>query len=148
MKIIVSRIFSNEHKTLSECEIVKDGKPLYEFKGIELPWMNNKRRVSSIPPGIYKGIATRRASSGAYALLILKVPGRSQIMVHTANYVRDLLGCLAPGQSFADIDRDGIMDVTQSRKTMSDIEQYLPINSEFTYHVVDTYRVYGNRSIV
>jgi hypothetical protein len=148
IELIVSRIFGNEHKTLSECEIIKDGKTVYDFVGIELPWMENRRNVSCIPAGIYEAIATRRASSGAYALLIRGVINRSQIMVHTANYARDLQGCLAPGREFKDIDRDGIMDVTNSRNVMFDIEQIIPIGTVFTYNVIDTYRIYGNRNIV
>lgn len=144
MKIIIDRIFSNENVTLSNGVIVNNKKDLFKFKGIELPWRNNERGISCIPPGIYDGIATTRWSNKKYALLINDVPDRSEIMVHTANYVHQLLGCLAPGKTFADIDRDGVIDVTSSQNTMDEIQKIIPIGTKFKYHVVESWRLYGN----
>lgn len=149
IKIICSRIFSNENKTLSNNYIV-DGNTNAErlkYKGIELPWKQNQKGISCIPAGIYSAIAVKRYSNNRYALWVQDVPDRTQIMVHSANYARDLMGCLAPGRSFRDIDNDGIIDVTDSRLVMRDIESIIPLGTEIKYHVMDTYRVYGNEKV-
>jgi len=137
-EFIVERFFQNEHKTLSECMVVADGGYiLFEFKGIELPWNNNKRGISCIPVGEYSAIAVRRWSNKKYALWVQDVPGRSEIMVHTANFVKQLLGCLAPGREFKDIDNDGIIDVTSSQATMDEIEKHIPLGEEVRYIVIN-----------
>ena len=149
MKMItVNRVFGNDNKTLSECFLTeKKGKAVTElmrFKGIELPWKENQRGKSCIPPGSYKARAVRRASNARYALWILEVPGRSEIMIHTANFARQLLGCLAPGREFADIDKDGIMDVTRSRDVMKELETHIPLNETIDIVFIDLWRAHGN----
>jgi hypothetical protein len=52
---------------------------------------------------------------------VQNVPKRSGIKIHVANYTRQLRGCIAPGLSHADIDKDGIMDVVSSTKALADI---------------------------
>ena len=147
-KIICSRIFGNENKTLSQNHLVaENGKHLIDYKGIELPWKENARRISCFPAGIYRAVAVQRYSNKKYALWIQDVPDRSQIMVHSANFVRDLLGCLAPGTQFADIDRDGIIDVKNSAYVMRQLQMHIPLGTEIEYHVIDTWRVYGNKNI-
>ena len=46
-------------------------------------------------------------------------------MLHPANYMRQLLGCIAPGLSLADIDGDGVIDVTSSRAALVKVKGYL-----------------------
>ena len=145
LKIVVNRILSNEHKTLSECTLLEHGIPIMEFKGIELPWLNNKRNVSCIPENLYRAVAVRRASfPHKYAIWILDVPQRSQIMIHTANYARQLLGCLAPGRGFKDIDNDGIIDVYSSQDVMDELERRIALGTEFEVHFIDRFRIIGN----
>ncbi len=136
MKLTVNRIDQDKNRTLSECAITDNqGRTLLTFKGIELPWVNNERGKSCIPTGTYKAVAVRRASNAAYALHVLNVPNRAEIMVHTTNFARDLRGCLAPGTNFADIDRDGITDVTNSRAVMKQIEKIIPLGMVVEYSV-------------
>ena len=143
-KILIRRILSNKNKTLSEGMIMDDQQKLFEFKGIELPWRDNKPRVSCIPANLYQCTAVRRSSNGKYAILIHDVPGRSEIMIHTGNYARQLLGCLAPGREFADIDKDGIIDVTSSRATMDEIQKHIPLGETCWISIIDAWRVIGN----
>lgn len=144
MEIIINRISSTAIYTLSNNYVIENKKTIFKFKGIELPWKDNAKSISCIPSGIYKATAVRRSSNNKYALLIHDVPNRSEIMVHTANYVRDLRGCLAPGLNFYDLDKDGIIDVTSSQNTMDMIEELIPLGTETTYHVINTYELYGN----
>ena len=43
---------------------------------------------------------------------------RDGIKVHIANYVKELLGCIAPGSKHVDMNHDGIIDVSDSGKTL------------------------------
>lgn len=93
---------------------------LFEFKTVELPWKNNQRRISCIPPGTYTAIKHNSPKFGA-CLWIQDVPDRSEILIHPANFWHDLLGCIAPGEKHLHIDKDGSLDVNKSRATMNKI---------------------------
>jgi hypothetical protein len=63
---------------------------------IELPWLNNKRRVSCIPEGRYE-IRRRFTEKRKHHLILVGVPGRDAILIHPANDAKkELLGCIAP----------------------------------------------------
>lgn len=63
---------------------------------IELPWKENARNISCIPDGRYE-LALWYTDRFKHHLVVKNVPGRSGILVHTANdAVKELRGCLAP----------------------------------------------------
>ncbi|OPB97914.1 DUF5675 family protein [Elizabethkingia occulta] len=63
---------------------------------IELPWHNNRRKVSCIPEGRY-GLLKRHSPKFGWHISVLNVPGRSAILFHPANYaLKELQGCIAP----------------------------------------------------
>lgn len=66
---------------------------------LERPWISNQRNVSCIPPGFYQVKYLERSASGKYKRCwhVQNVPGRSGILIHSGNFVRDTLGCLLPG---------------------------------------------------
>lgn len=136
----IRRFYQNKHKTLSNAELQQcNGRILMEFCGIELPWKKNKRNISCIPAGKYNAVAVKRYSNGRYALWILDVPDRSQIMIHTGNFVRQLRGCLAPGREFIDIDNDGIIDVANSQSVMDELQKHLQLGEEFKIEIKETF---------
>lgn len=57
---------------------------------------------------------------------VQNVPGRSGILIHQANYVRQLRGCIAPGMYHRHLDRDGIIDVAESVRAMNTMLAELP----------------------
>ena len=63
---------------------------------LELPWMDNKRNISSIPAGNY---VCKRYSSNAHpdTFEITDVYNRSYILFHVANTIDDLQGCVGLG---------------------------------------------------
>lgn len=68
-----------------------------EFFGytLELPWKDNEPKVSCIPAGLY-GIAITWSNRWKRPMMeIVKVPGRSGIRIHNANFASQLLGCVA-----------------------------------------------------
>ena len=63
---------------------------------IELPWLDNKRRVSCIPPGRYE-LKKRYTEKHKDHIIVMNVPGRDGILIHPANdALQELLGCIAP----------------------------------------------------
>lgn len=122
---------------------------LFEQAGIE----NSKLRVA---PGTYLAKYTlsprftRRATEKArkldpnapevkvYTYEIFGVMDgtrlRAGIRIHPVNFARDLLGCLAFGIGLADIDKDGVMDLTSSRAAQEIFDGFA--NKEDMYVVV------------
>lgn len=135
MKIEVLRTIDNGKQTNGVLYVVQDNKILFECFTLELPWKDNQRRISCIPEGEYKAIKHRSPKFGD-SVWIQNVPNRNEILIHPANYVRQLLGCIAVGDSLRDIDGDGLEDVTNSRNTMNKILALLPKN----FDVVVKYR--------
>lgn len=64
---------------------------------VELPWKDNVRRVSCIPEGVYEARYEQHPDLGR-AWRLQGVPGRSGILIHSANRPGELLGCIAPNQ--------------------------------------------------
>lgn len=78
--------------------ITQDGQ---QFATLELPWLENIRRQSCIPEGVYKlrkrySPVVQRSSGQEFAngWEVTDVPDRTYIMCHVANYTSDLLGCI------------------------------------------------------
>lgn len=63
---------------------------------IELPWLDNARKLSCIPEGKYK-LTMRYSIKHGTHLLVNNVPGRALILIHPANNASaELQGCIAP----------------------------------------------------
>ena len=84
---------------------------------LELPNLDNMSNISCIPRGTYECEPHVSPSQGK-CLSIKGVPGRTHVLVHAGNYVSDIRGCCLVGESIADINKDGIPDVTNSRNTL------------------------------
>ena len=75
-------------------------------KMLELPWLENKRGISCIPPGRYEVDYLPRSARGKYKDVyhVRSVPGRSGILLHLGNWAgnealgfkTDSDGCLLP----------------------------------------------------
>lgn len=139
MHAILLRTHYGPKQTLGEFRLYDQGKLIFSCKTLELPWLENKNRVSCIPEGIYK---TRFRTVGKYAREALhvitpdgeEVPGRVNILIHKGNFYTDILGCLLLGAAHTDINRDGLKDVTHSEATVNAL---LAIAHEFTLEIVD-----------
>jgi len=117
MKICVERIETDENQTLGKLYAYKpNGELVFHCLTMELPWKQNRRRVSCIPEGTYPANLHTSPKFGP-SIWVKNVPSRSEILIHKGNYHRDTLGCILPGAQFIDIDGDGYKDVTSSSKT-------------------------------
>lgn len=93
---------------------------------LELPWKNNQQLVSCIPDGKYTVKKTYSPKFRKDMWEVLKVPDRSGIRIHGANYVSELRGCIAPGMRRYDINKDGTIDMLDTKKAMSILTSELP----------------------
>lgn len=72
---------------------------------IELPWRNNRRRISCIPEGRYRLIQQKYHKHGKQ-LGIMHVPEREAILIHAGNVAEnDLQGCIAPVTTLTGVGR-------------------------------------------
>ena len=84
---------------------------------LELPDKGNASNVSCIPAGTYEYFKRTSGVNGD-VIELRNVIGRSFIQVHRGNFTSDILGCILVGKTIADINADGIPDVTSSGNTM------------------------------
>lgn len=116
-QVLLEIEFENENKRLSFLKVIHNCIPLYSDVAIDLPYRDNKVNVSGIPIGLFEMEYTY-SPRFKRMLWLVHVPGRSGIRFHIANYVYQLNGCVAPGTGVADIDGDGILDVTNSKAAL------------------------------
>jgi hypothetical protein len=66
---------------------------------IERPWNNNEPNISCIPTGVY-ALWPARFNKGDYEVYeILNVPGRTEVKIHIATTMDDVLGCVGLGKA-------------------------------------------------
>lgn len=92
---------------------------------LELEWNHNKRNISCIPEGEYKASKHISPTFGL-CIKIHNVPDRSDILIHAGNFYTDTKGCILVGKGYADINKDGIVDILHSRNTMDKLLEMLP----------------------
>lgn len=119
MKITINRIYQND------CTLGVLNVGDFRCFTLELPYKDNQKNISAIPAGLYP---CKKAVSPKFGdcIAVENVTGRTYIRVHKGNYTRQIEGCILPGASIADIDGDGIPDVTSSAATLSKLLEVLP----------------------
>lgn len=124
MKVLIKRTYKDK-VTTSTLQIFDGDKSIYTCVTLELPWLHNARQISCIPEGTYN---TKKRKSPKYGdhFHLQDVPLRDLILIHHGNFTKDTLGCIIVGKQIKDIDGDGICDVTNSKKTMDELNKILP----------------------
>jgi hypothetical protein len=122
MRILIKRIDFQEVQTLGVGMVLSGTDVKFIFKTLELPW--KEKQISCIPTGIYK-VVRRKSDKFGDHFHILNVPGRDLILIHPANYVKQLKGCIAVGHAFQDLDGDKVLDITDSRAAMMKLNSLL-----------------------
>ena len=93
---------------------------------LELPWKNNAPDVSCIPSGTYTVQKINTPALGNH-FAIENVPGRDLIRIHSANFIGQLLGCIAVGQQGATLaSGDGLIDAEHSRAALKQLWDETP----------------------
>ncbi len=122
----LNRISKTDHQCLGVFTIFdQHGFPFFECRTVELPDRDNQRLISCIPEGEY-WVEKRYSSKYGDHFHVKGVPNRDLILLHNANYVEQLLGCVAVGLAHTDINGDGYRDVTRSKQTLKDLNKELP----------------------
>lgn len=106
------------------------------FSTLELPWKDNKRNISCIPVGKYK-VKYRSSRSKGKHLILLDVPNRDLILIHSGNYPKDTQGCILIGKSFKDINNDNKSEVYQSKEAMRELFGILPRSEPIEIEIRD-----------
>lgn len=100
-----------------------NGEVVLDINTIELKWLDNQNEISCIPEGLYDCVPDIWNKYNRKVLGIKNVPGRDRILFHSANYAGgkkvQLKGCIAPVTSYADLDKDGIIDGTNSKNAFN-----------------------------
>jgi hypothetical protein len=123
MKIaILTRQNSDDKQTLGDL-VCTNGNLSFSCKTLELPWLNNAKNISCIPKGIYRVKKVFSVKFG-FVYEITSVDGRTVIYIHQGNYFTDIQGCVLVGNAFSDINKDGKMDVINSKITRKALETF------------------------
>lgn len=125
MTIAIIRSGFYETEILGNLFVLENEKILFQCKTLELPWRNNSSKNSCIPPGIYTAKFEYSNNFKEKLWELKKVPGRAEIKIHVANYVSQLRGCIAVGESHQNIDADSVPDIAGSRKTLEKLHKIL-----------------------
>ena len=124
-------------QTLGKLIVRQNNAVIFDCDTIELQWLNNQPQISCIPVGTYK-VVYRESAKYPRHYHIQNVPDRSWILIHQANYVgsknpntrkADLLGCIGVGRGYADLNGDGIVELTRSNATLKQMLAVIGTNS-------------------
>jgi hypothetical protein len=128
MKLTLTRVFLDDNQTLGELELPDGSK----YGTLELPWLKNQKTISSIPDGNYE-VVKRFSPRFQNHFHVLNVPNRTYILIHHGNYYKNTKGCILVGKGHRDINKDGLLDVIDSKKAMDELNNKLP--NKFTLDV-------------
>lgn len=98
---------------------------------LELPWLNNTVGDSCIPVGTYHCVP-HDSPDHPNVWEVTNVPGRSEILIHNGNYLKDTEGCILVALQFA----GNAPAILTSDLALSFLQNTLP--SEFDLTIVDS----------
>lgn len=125
-KVKIFRTLKSDKETLGVLSVDN-----FVCKTLELPWKDNANSISCFTPGKYICKYTKSASfskahgKDIYTYEITGVPGRAGIRIHSANFVSELRGCIALGDAHKDLNKDVLLDVEHSGKTVEAFENLM-----------------------
>lgn len=119
--VVITRTASNNKQVTGRLVAKRNG-ITFECNTLELADNFNLSNISCIPKGVYDVWWTFSPRFLRYTYEIQKVPKRSGIRIHYANYYNQLNGCIALGSNLVDINKDGQLDTINSRKTVQSFE--------------------------
>ena len=137
-KVYLHRVWNNDKESIGYLYVTDDkGMPVFASIALERGDRDNQHNISRIPAGTYPLRLTYSPKFGRKMWLVDEVPNRSGIRIHPANYWNNLQGCIAPGLRLKDLNKDGLIDVTNSRNATQQFEQALKGLQETTIEIVD-----------
>lgn len=138
-EIIIVRNNYQDKQTLGFLFVIENDEILFECKTLELPWKDNKSKVSCIPKGTYSAKKEYSNSFKQDLFELKNVPGRSEIKIHSANYYIQLKGCIGVGDKYADLNNDGYLDILNSKKTLAQLHAIIGDQMEINVMIYGKY---------
>lgn len=96
---------------------------------LELPWKHNRVNLSCIPVGGYD-VSKYYSHKHKSCFFVHDVNGRSSILIHAGNSLKDTQGCILVGKSYSS---DGVL--LNSRATLENLLDLMP--PKFRLHIID-----------
>ena len=126
MKIYILRDEQTEDFTAGLLWVVDDNdQSVFHCKTLELPWKDNAKGVSCVPAGVYKAELHHSPKFGL-CISIPQVSGRSEILLHGGNYLKDTKGCILVGRSRLIMTGMKSATVINSRIALRQLLSFLP----------------------
>lgn len=94
----------------------------FESYTVEEVWKNNERGKSCIPCGVYD-LKRGQFPKHGNCFEVLGVPNRSAILIHVANTIDDIEGCIGPGEALGTVNEKWA--VVQSKKAYDRFMKYM-----------------------
>lgn len=117
-EVVRDAVQESDKQTLGKLILKENNLIIFTCETLELPDLKNQRQISCIPKGAYKCVFAYNTSAIPYHhIAITGVPNRDGVCIHSGNYYTQIRGCVIVGSARADINADGIKDVTNSMKT-------------------------------
>jgi hypothetical protein len=125
VNVRIKRNAADDKQTLGDLTVSRNGEIAFQCVTLELPWKQNRRSVSCIPPGVYK--ASRRfTDERGWHFIVDDVPGRSYILFHPGVNFRHTQGCILIGKRYGDLNKDGYLDLIESKNTFAKMLALIP----------------------
>lgn len=117
--------------------ITTDG---YQCMTLELPWRDNQKSISCIPPGEYV-VKIRVSPKYGNIYWVTKVPNRTYVLIHSGNYAGDtkkgfkthVAGCILLGKQHGFL--GGQRAILTSRPTVRSFMSHMK-NEEFLLKII------------
>jgi hypothetical protein len=117
------------HLMLYSSEVI-DGKEInkkfiFDCYTLELPYRENKKRISCIPAGVY---LFEKWSSFKFGEVLKgkDIPNRDMIYLHPGNSYKHTLGCILVGYKYKQCEINGNFEIYQSRVAMDNLNKLIP----------------------
>lgn len=126
LKIQINRFNDNGQQTTGYGIVINSkNEVIYSFVTLELPWLNNAKQVSCIPIGVYE-CSKRFSDKFGYHFCVKNVPNRDFILIHQGNTKNDIKGCILVGRTAKFVNKDILIDVSESRFVLSELVKLMP----------------------
>ena len=139
MELLLTRLFQEKGKA-TVGHLYLDGK--YECFTLE-PAAEEPFHAGHpcIPAGKYKVGLRNSPAFGPDTIELLKVPGRSDILVHAGNFAKDTLGCIVTGYAHT----KGAWEIHRSRDALAVVGRRviaeIRVNAAVWIEVADTFKI-------
>jgi|SRR5690606_30363721 len=125
VEVRIKRNKYEDVQTLGSLTVVRDGRAIFSCVTLELDWENNKKSSSCIPADTYT-VKERHTPERGRHFIVMNVPGRSYILFHPGTYNTHTLGCIMLGSAYSDLNKDGYLDLLNSKATFKKFLEAIP----------------------